>query len=308
MKLKILLAQPGNVTRFKWELEVLLTNLKELNFPLKDVILLFASPDNKFEAYFENGYGVEAHTYPDNREDKSYIPSIRAYLWIQYLKDDYRREDEDYLYIDSDIIFRELPDIPKGLSSRKWYCADTTGYTSYGYIKSRAYGDELVDKFDEIVGVSEESVKAIDKGMGGAQWIMRCPTLDYWEKVYNDMYAINHYFESIPEKTDANTTDDIKNLIQRWTSEMYSQVWNLSYFGIEPVIDKQLEFTWATDNVDTWYKNKLYHNAGATADNKDLFFKGDYIWKEPYGEDFSYVSPDKASIKYVEAINKVKRA
>ena len=128
------------------------------------------------------------------------------------------------------------------------------------------------------------------------------------EKVYKDMYAINHYFESIPEKTDANTTDDIKKLVQRWTSEMYAQVWNLDYFGIEPVIDKQLEFTWATDSIETWDKNRLYHNAGATKDNKDLFFKGDYIWKEPYGEDFSYVSPDKASIKYVEAINKVKRA
>lgn len=306
MKLKILLAQPGNVTRFKWELEVLLTNLKELNFPLKDVILLFASPENKFEVYFKDEYGVEAHTYPDNREDKSYIPSIRAYLWIQYLKDDYRREDEDYLYIDSDIIFRELPDIPKDLSSRKWYCADTTGYTNYTYVKTRPYGDEFISKFDEIVGIPEELVKSIDNGMGGAQWIMRCPTLEYWEKVDKDMLAMKHYLDTIPDKTNANK--DLDGGIQIWTAEMWSMVWNLAYFSIEPVIDKQLEFTWATDSIETWDKNRLYHNAGATKDNKDLFFKGDYIWKEPYGEDFSYVSPDKASIKYVEAINKVKRA
>ena len=306
MKLKILLAQPGNVTRFKWELEVLLTNLKELNFPLKDVILLFASPENKFEVYFKDEYGVEAHTYPDNREDKSYIPSIRAYLWIKYLKEDYQREDEDYLYIDSDIIFRELPDIPKDLSSRKWYCADTTGYTNYTYVKTRPYGDEFISKFDEIVGIPEELVKSIDNGMGGAQWIMRCPTLEYWEKVDKDMLAMKHYLDTIPDKTNANK--DLDGGIQIWTAEMWSMVWNLAYFSIEPVIDKQLEFTWATDSIETWDKNRLYHNAGATKDNKDLFFKGDYIWKEPYGEDFSYVSPDKASIKYVEAINKVKRA
>ena len=306
MKLKILLAQPGNVTRFKWELEVLLTNLKELNFPLKDVILLFASPDSKFETYFENEYGVEAHTYPDNREDKSYIPSIRAYLWIQYLKEDYRREEEDYLYIDSDVIFRELPDVPTDLSPNKWYCADTTGYTNYTYVKTRPYGHELVAKFNEIVGVSEESVKVIDKAMGGAQWYMSHPAVAYWEKSEKDMLAMKHWLDTIPEKTNANK--DLDGGFQIWVAEMESMVWNLAYFGIEPVIDKQLEFTWATDNVDTWYKNKLYHNAGATADNKDLFFKGDYIWKEPYGEDFSYVNPDKASIKYVEAINKVKRA
>ena len=120
------------------------------------------------------------------------------------------------------------------------------------------------------------------------------------------MLAMKHWLDTIPEKTNANK--DLDGGFQIWVAEMESMVWNLAYFGIEPVIDKQLEFTWATDNVDTWYKNKLYHNAGATKDNKDLFFKGDYIWKEPYGEDFSYVSPDTASIKYVEAINKVKRA
>lgn len=87
---------------------------------------------------------------------------------------------------------------------------------------------------------------------------------------------------------------------------MYSQVWNLAYFGIQPVVTDELSFSWAVDNIDSWDKHKIYHNSGVTEAMKDLFYKGAYIGKEPFADDLSHVNKDKASYKYVEAIQKVK--
>ena len=285
------------VTRFKWETEVLLTNLKNLNFDISRVILLIAGYNNNMENYFKDNYNVQAYTLPDNREYKGYIPSVTAYLWKEFLANNPEKQYGTYLYIDTDVIFRELPTFDD-VDASHWLGADCSGYLGAKYVRGCDLGDTIAQKMCDIVGIDIDWFDSISNRSIGAQWIINNPTFEYWDKTYRDSESIWKYFETIKDDTNC----------QLWTASMWSQLLNLRYFGIEPVIDKQLEFTWATDNVDTWYKNKLYHNAGATKDNKDLFFKGDYIWKEPYGEDFSYVNPDKASIKYVEAINKVKRA
>jgi hypothetical protein len=50
---------------------------------------------------------------------------------------------------------------------------------------------------------------------------------------------------------------------------------------------------------------KILHNAGVTNMQPDLFFKGGFIDKVPFGQNFEHVRADKASIKYVDAIKKV---
>ena len=301
--MKIVLCQPA-VIRFKWELKVLLTNLKELHFPLNDVVLLFASEEDSYARYFRREFGVQAYTYKDRRTTRSYIPSIRPYLWWQYLSESKEREQETYLYVDSDVLFRELPVVPDDLSSNKWYCADTLGYTSYDYVQARPFGDEIVQAMNDIAQVTTNQLKAINAGMGGAQWFMKQPTADYWEKVYHDCIAFYQYFKSIPDKT--NDNHELAGGLQIWTAEMYAQVWNLAYFGIQPVVTDELSFSWAVDNIDSWDKHNIYHNSGVTADMKDLFYKGAYLDKEPFTADLSHVNKDKASYKYVEAIRKVK--
>ncbi|BDQ61111.1 hypothetical protein EfsSVR2332_11890 [Enterococcus faecalis] len=87
--MKYLLCQPA-IQRFKWELEVCLTNLKKVG--IEDIVLLFSKHDTSIPVYFKEEYGVTVHTYEDNRRDKSYIPSIKPYLWWQYLKEDPSRE------------------------------------------------------------------------------------------------------------------------------------------------------------------------------------------------------------------------
>src|SRR5699024_11730931 len=68
--------------------------------------------------------------------------------------------------------------------------------------------------------------------------------------------------------------------LQKWTAEMWATLWNMPLFDVMPRAKKEMEFTWATDSIEKWNKNKIYHNAGVTQDMKDMFFKGDYINKE----------------------------
>jgi hypothetical protein len=45
------------------------------------------------------------------------------------------------------------------------------------------------------------------------------------------------------------------------------------------------------------------HNAGVTdANRKELFYKADFRSTSPFDADLSYIKPDTASAKYVDAI------
>ncbi|HBC2693932.1 TPA: hypothetical protein IYD21_002835, partial [Enterococcus faecium] len=52
--MKYILCQPA-INRFKWELEVCLTNLKKLG--IKDIVLLFSRHDDQIPIFFEKEYG-----------------------------------------------------------------------------------------------------------------------------------------------------------------------------------------------------------------------------------------------------------
>src|SRR5690625_347550 len=105
--MKYILCQPST-NRFKWELDVCLTTLKSNG--IKNIVLLFQKWDDAIPADFRDEDGVEPHVYDDLRGDKAYIPSIQAYVWWQYLKEDSSREKGDGFDMDSDVIFRNKLD------------------------------------------------------------------------------------------------------------------------------------------------------------------------------------------------------
>ena len=80
----------------------------------------------------------------------------------------------------------------------------------------------------------------------------------------------------------------------------------MMYFNIGPVISDELDFCWATDPVKRWNETKIMHNAGVAGDMHDLFFKGKYTDRVPFGDDLSFVDKLKCSYKYVQAIKAVK--
>ena len=290
--MKFLLAQPANL-RFQWELDVALTNIRSLD-KTTPIVLLFTEEDMGVVEYMTGRYdGLEIHHYPDDREDKSYIPSIRPYLWFQYLREDPAREQETYFQIDSDIIFREMPDWSKfDLSKQICYASDCHDYIDYEYLSTRELGDFIVEKFAQILSIPVEVIK--ETPGGGAQWLITRPTAQLWWHTWHDCDLLWKFLEPLDSD------------IQKWTAEMWAQLYNLKKFGWDVSLDKQLDFCRPTDDLEEYDKVKILHNAGVTGEiAHDYFYKGQYVDHTPFGENFDFVDRTKAGIKYVEAIENV---
>lgn len=282
--------QPA-IPRFQWELEVLLTNIRQ--FTDMEVVLLFSEHKFTVPIHFRDKWGCSVFTFTDYRDDKYYIPSIRPYLWWQYLKQNPEAENETYFYIDSDIIFREWPDFTTlDISPKRWFSSDCSGYIGADYVLSRERGPEIAAKMAEICGITLDQLKATPGA--GAQWVIQNPTAAFWERSYRDSVEIYHYFRGV----DSN--------IQKWTAEMWAQLFGMTREGIEVVINhEQLDFCLPTDPVEKWDTVKILHNAGITEGGGDSFFKGEWDQESPLGRDWSHIRKDKATIKYVEAMQKV---
>ena len=286
--MKLLLAQPS-VPRFKWELEVLLTNLAQ--FGPHEIVLLFSRHDDTIPRYLADKYGVECFVYADGRDDKGYIPSIRPYLLWCYLSDDPAREKETYFYIDSDIIFRAWPDCATlGANAERWVGSDCSGYIGYDYIAQCGNGPRIAAEMARICGITVDQMRGVP-GIG-AQLVLNSPSADFWLRAYEDSNRIYNYFQTV----DSN--------IQKWTAEMWAQLWGMVREGKNPTAHQELDFCMATDPIEKWDEVKIMHNSGATSDS-ELFFKGQYTDRTPFSDDLSYVDQTKVTYRYVEALKKV---
>ena len=288
--MKYVMAQPA-VQRFEWEVKVAIYALVKTGIPKEDIIILFSRHEESVISEIEN-IGVNVHVYLDERYNNEYIPSLKPYLMYRYLEEDTSRENETYFFMDSDVVVREVPEVIFWDSSNTniWYGSNCNGYLNYDYIIQCDNGKELLKDMAYIVGVSVDEIKLINNQCIGAQYIMTKPSKEYFHKVYMDSIKLWLYIK------DKDTN------LQKWTVEMWSTLWNMIYFGIMPRVTDDLDFTWATDSVEEWDNNKIFHNAGVTDDMKDMFFKGSYINKDPFNEDIDYINKDKASYKYAQLI------
>ncbi|WP_117161343.1 hypothetical protein [Paraliobacillus sp. X-1268] len=285
--MKYILCQPA-IKRFEWELEVCVTRLQKLG--IRDIILLFTKQDDRVPIYLQENYGVETHVYSDDRHDKSYIPSVKPYLWMRYLQEDPSRENDTYFYLDSDVLLRAIPNVKP--TKNKWFASACESYLSVDYIDSKDEG--LLEDMCNTIDIDPELIRK-HKPVGGAQWAINNPTYAYWKKVYEDSNTI--YKLVCQSKTD----------IQKWTAEMWAQLWNVYHFNIDVKVPEELNFSWPTDPVESYYETKIFHNAGVVDDQQNLFFKGKYVNSTPFGNSFEHVDQSKASIKYVEAIREVRQ-
>ena len=290
------MCQPA-IRRFEWELEVAVNRLHKLG--IENIVLLFSRNDSRIPLYFKS-LGCEVHVYNDLRKSKLYIPSIKPYLWVQYLEEDPSRQKDSYFYMDSDVILRDIPKVEPNPSI--WYGSNCESYLGPSYIDSK--GDDLLEKMCNIVGVSPSLIRTKNP-VAGAQWVFRCPTIDYWKKVYEDSSALYTMLWNVEsDYVKQHPTGYVP--IQKWTAEMWAQLWNVFYFCREPQVHPELDFCWPTDDISRYEETKILHNAGVTDGNKGLFFKGQYITRNPYYDDLSFVDKTKAGFEYVNAIEDVK--
>jgi hypothetical protein len=257
--------------------------------------------------------GINVHTYKDERTNKTYIPSIKPYLISKWLEQ-YPQFGNCFFLHDADIIFRELPNFDELLNDNISYLSDTIGYIGYEYIMDccRRYEKQhpttnqgqLLQEMCDVIGIDVNIVKDNQLNSGGGQYIIKNTDHKLWEKIYNDSTPLYSQMLDYQKRHPINPGQ-----IQFWTAEMWSVLWNLWLYGVETKITKELDFSWATDNIDVYNKKPILHMAGVT-DNLKLtkFYKGEFINVDPIEKlkqnpkHFDYIDRSNVTIKYIDVM------
>lgn len=291
--MKYIMAQPA-VKRFEWEIQVCVHSLIKAGVKREDIIILFSKHNDEVKNNILD-LGVNVFVYEDSRYDYEYIPSLKPYLMYRYLSENRLRENETYFFMDSDVVIKDIPNqVDLETEYKTFYGSDCNGYLNYDYIKQCKNGKKILKDMAEIIGISVEEIKENNNNNIGAQYIMHNPSAIYFKKVYEDSIKLWKYIK------------DVDTDFQKWAVEMNATIWNMLYFSIIPKVNKDLNFTWATDPIEEWDKNKIFHNAGVPNDEEGIFFKGKYTQSSPFEDDLNNFDKDKASYKYVEKIKETK--
>jgi len=231
--------------------------------------------------------------YNDTREDKRYIPSVYFNLMKQHIVARPEIQNDVLFLHDSDIVFTKPADFNSMIAGDSWYLSDTKFYINYDYIQVK--GNDIYEKMCDIIGINKTIPKLMNNNSGGAQYIVKNTTYEFWDKVEKDSVKLYSYFcEVEPNYVKKNEHD---YPIQKWTAGMWSLLWNAWLAGHETIVDDRMGFGWVTNPYSDVDKYSILHNSGVLHTNTDLFYKGNYMNKLPYFENVN-VNTERASSYY----------
>jgi hypothetical protein len=309
-------AQP-DVPYFHWQSKLYIYNFIQKGINPKNIHVIFGlvngihTPSKGGEEIKE--MGVNVHFYIDDRDKKNYIPSIKPFLIHKWIEEDESRGNLFFLH-DADIIFRELPNFEKLLDDDVCYLSNTIGYIGYEYIisccrkyekqHSETYENQLINEMADVVGIDLNIIKKNQENSGGGQYLIKNTNSDLWCKIYCDCTPLYIQMMSYQRRFPIGSGQ-----IQFWTAEMWSLLWNLWLHDKKTKITDELNFSWATDDIEKYNQSPILHMAGVTEDLKhNKFYKGDFInvnpldkliEKETY---FDYIDSNSSTIKYIEVM------
>jgi hypothetical protein len=192
------------------------------------------------------------------------------------------------------------------------YLSDTVSYIGYNYIQdcSRRYKakyseleeNDLLNKMCECMEISKELLKENEQNSGGAQYLLKNITSEFWNNVEQSCYKLFKMLKDYEAKY------PIDHHIQSWTTDMWCVLWHYWKLGNKTKVHKELDFSWATDNRQQYYTKNIFHLAGVTDKEKHMFYKGKYINSNIFdvyknnNSAFDHVSNDSITIEYVNMI------
>jgi hypothetical protein len=293
--MKILITLP-DCNYYLWQMLVQINNFKKFGLD-SDVTYLIGKSSIQKSSVLNNiilnsKTKCSFYVFNDERVNPKYSPSLRPYLLKKFFEAYPDKEKLTYFYTDPDVIFIKKPKLSDFEKDDVWYLSDTRSYLNSGYIKSKS--EVLFKEMCEIVGIDPSIVEKNDDNAGGAQLIIKNTTSKFWEKVEKDCEAL--YVHMV--KTSGKYCPEFP--IQSWTAEMWATIWNAWYFEHKTKIVKQLDFSWATDEIKKWKTTTIYHNAGAVIDNGVYFLKTKYQIS-PFKQELK-TSGDYCSHNYVKEI------
>ena len=308
--IKYICVQP-QLLYYAWQVEVMINNFIRNNINPKNITVLVAWNPNDDTTLPENTSAwnklkqkytdVNILFYQDTRINPHYISSVRPNILKQHFNTYPELKNDIIFYHDCDIVFTKEPDYAAFIPGDAWFLSNTNSYINYDYIISK--GQDVYDKMCEITGMNPLIPKLMNTNSGGAQYIMKNIDAEYWEKVE---YYSEELFKQI---TDLNNKkkelDPTYHELQIWCADMWAVLWTAWLNGHETKVARDLEFSWATDSINRWNETLIFHNAGATPDQPDLFFKGNYVTSLPYDIENTF-DPNFCSYNYFNEILKTK--
>ena len=298
--IRYICCQPA-ISYYTWQVEVVIQNFKRMGVNPNYIDIVCAIENNvipdvwrKLMLHYNS---VRFFFYNDTRTDKRYIPSIYFNLMKQHVAARPEIQNDVLFLHDSDIILTKTPNFQDMINDDNWYLSDTNSYINYDYIQSK--GNGIYDKMCEIIGINKLIPKLMNMNSGGAQYIVKNTTFEFWDKVENDSHKLYEYFCSVEHLHVKKNEFDYP--IQKWTAGMWSLLWNAWLAGHETIVDKRMGFCWSTDKIENVEKYSILHNSGAIPGVNDLFIKSDFISELPYGKDLN-VNKDYASYYYWQTI------
>jgi len=298
--MKFIIALPDH-DYFLWQMLVQINNLKKMDYDKDTIYVIGKTSIQKSKRLTniirKNKTQCSFYVYNDDRTEYTYSSSTRPNILKKLFRDRPDLEKEAIFYLDPDVIFKKkirLSDLEK---NDTWYLSDTRSYIDSKYIKSKS--EELFVRMCEVVGIDPKIVEENDPNAGGAQYIMKNVTAEFWEKVERDSVELYKLMTTTQQEYCPEFP------IQAWTADMWAVLWNAWLAGHETKIIKRLDFMWATDSITKWDKTSIYHNAGAVGDSDELFVKTKYQ-KSPFNQEIK-CSDKFCSYKYLEEVKETEK-
>lgn len=299
---------------YAWQVEVMLNNYKDLSIHEEfQIQTLWAFNKNEHDweeklaliKKLENNFSdiAEFHYYEDTREYPiSYISSIRPNILKQHFLAFQELSTTTIFYHDCDVVFSKFPLFLHNYQQKdtNWYVSDTISYIGHEYILSK--GQDVLDAMCDIVGINKNMVKERQFQSGGAQYIMKGVDFAFFNKVEKDCERL--YKEITELNNKKKELDPTHHELQIWCSDMWAILWNAWLRGYNTNVIKEMDFCWATEQIESFNEKTIFHNAGVVGNEPiPLFYKGRFTSKFPYLDiDNIIVDENRASYKYFEMV------
>lgn len=296
-------AQPDEYY-FLWQLQLQLFNFSRMGIRKENIHVLIGYERKKglalyFKDFIKTNNQANFYCYSDERISKLYLSSLRPHLIAKHFKANNWLEKETIFYHDSDIIFNRLPNFGELLYGDVWYASDTRSYTGVEYIKTTA-GENTFKEMCSLIGVDSTLIYSNDKHAGGAQYILKNVSINFWEKLESDCEKI---FIFLLYKRNSLGYCSPDEGIQIWCTDMWCLWWNALFFGKKVATHKELNFSWVYSPIKSQDLNPILHYTGnSSGKNKRLFCKNHYSNCNPFNDDFRAIDKGTSSYKLVEEI------
>jgi hypothetical protein len=154
-----------------------------------------------------------------------------------------------------------------------------------------------------IVGCHPFLIRDRQSQSGGAQYLMRGVDFQFFDKMERDCERM--YREVTDLNNKKKQLDPKHHELQIWCTDMWCLLWGAWMRGYDTHVSPALEFCWATDPLEKFEKNYIFHNAGVTKAGEGFFYKGLYTNSLPYQDERYPINPQSASSKYHELLMEV---